>query len=155
MTMPMPNWATEEARDANTEQMEQQKAEGVKAIALTPITNFSTLFAEWMAKEDDILVHLFPRAGEGDVWHSGSYDRHGDYEPARREEKSSFEFPEDMRELISRAADKAWLGDVAVDYIPELVAYAVQFQDVRTTAAVVGPGKFVDTFCGALDKEIG
>ena len=151
MTMEMPEWATEEARrEAMKALASYDLPEEFAPVDLVPVTEFSTLFAEWMFKEKDLLLHLFPRAGAEDRWYPASY-RDGHYIPARREEKATITFPGDMRDLIKEASDKTWMGNVAIDLVPELGAYAVQFQDAKNTVDLVGPGKFVDKFCEALD----
>lgn len=146
---------------------------------MVPLTHFSTLFAEYFLEGDDFVLHLFPRNGAGDHWEEGRYtDRcrscgsrvempknmrelkpcprcgHSGlvYIPGRKEEKATVVFPGDMRDLILKAADKAWMGEVAVDLVPELGAYAVQFQRARTTASLVGHEKFADGFCSELDS---
>jgi hypothetical protein len=119
-------------------------------VELVPVLEFSTLFAEWVFKDRDLLLHLFPRAGAADRWYPAEH-RDGVYIPARREEKATVSFPGNMRDLIKEASDKTWMGDVAIDLVPELGAYAVQFQDSKNTVELIGPGKFVDKFCEALD----
>lgn len=125
-------------------------AEGVKPIDFTPVTDFSTHFAEHTFKDSDLLVHVFPRAGESDRYYPAEI-RDGNYIPGRFEEKATVTFPGNVRDLIKQASDKAWMGDVAIDLVPELGAYAVQFQGAKNTVKGVGTGKFVDTFCAELD----
>lgn len=151
MGMELPEWATEETRrEAMKALANYEMPDEFAPVDLTPVLNFSTLFAEWVFKDSDLLLHLFPRAGEGDHWHEGKY--YGDrYVPARREEKATVTFPGDMRDFIKEASDKTWMGDIAVDLVPELGAYSVQFQGAKNTVALVGAEKFVDKFCEALD----
>lgn len=151
--MEMPEWATEEARrEAMKALANYDLPEGFAPVKLEPVTSFSTLFAEWTFKGSDLLLHLFPRAGSDDQWYPASYSSNGTYIPARLEEKATITFPGYMRDHIKAASDKTWMGDVAIDLVPELGAYSVQFQKAKNTVALVGPEKFVDRFCEALDE---
>jgi hypothetical protein len=106
-------------------------------IDLTVCTNYSTFFAEWMVRDDDVLVHLFPRAGRADEWQDGHYiarcrkcDREVRdtarpcscghkglrYIPGRREiGRTDARFPTDMQDRLTRAVDRVWLGSVAIE----------------------------------------
>lgn len=152
-TMPMPDWATDEARGQTADMLDGTAARA-GAIQFVPVTNFSSHFAEWTFRGSDLLVHLFPRTSLGDAWTPTRYDAEDNYIPARREEKATVAFPGDMRDRILAAVDKTWMGDVAIDLVHELGAYAVQFQDAKTVVHSVGPGKFVDTFCEAIDAQL-
>lgn len=150
-----------------------------KVRELKPITSFSTLFAEYFFQKDDFVIHLFPRNGSGDQWKEGRYidqcrscrarvempkdlskmvpcPRCGHcglvYIPGRMEEKATVVFPGDMRDRILKAADSSWMGDVAIDLVVELGAYAVQFQGAKTPVLTIGPEKFADGFCSVLDE---
>ena len=180
-SMPTPSWA-EEMKDQMAEAYQNVEAAKFKPIDLSKITSFSTFFAEWMLKDKDLLVHLFPRDGAGDRWDDGKYinrcrncraeveypkrlnemkpcHRCGHtglvYVPGRVEERSTkAEFPADMADYIKSAADKVWMGDVAIDYAPELGAFAVQFQHAKNTLNTVGESEFLDKFLEELDKII-
>lgn len=111
-------------------------------MPLDVITSFSSHFAEWEIKGDDVLVHVFPRSGGEDQWVVGHYiprcrncksdvpvpeklsqmtpcERCGHsglvYIPSSAESFSESEFPENMEDLIMSAADKMWAGQVAID----------------------------------------
>lgn len=132
--------------------IEEARSQGVKPVEFEQVTSFSTHFAEWTFKGDDLLVHLFPRSGRSDKYYPAYHDN-GEYRPGRLEEKATVTFPGDMRDRIKRATDEVWLGDVAIDYVPELGSYSVQFQDAKTTVKVTGP-KFMDKFCEAVDSAL-
>ena len=170
--MAVPTWA----EDAKKQMFEEHgkldySNAGAQKVELTPVTSFSTLFAEFEVKESDVLVHLFPRAGAEDRWYPEEY-KEGKYIPARREEDVGVRFPENIKDLIQAAADKTWQGSIAIELASLLRygedadvetaepveadtgAYVVQFQDAKTAAMVVEVGKFVDTFCEALDAQL-
>jgi len=154
MTMDLPSWADEKTRRTAMKALaEYEMPEDFMQAELIPITNFSNLFAEYMVKDRDLLVHLFPRAGADDLWYPEEY-RDGKYIPGRREEKSSVEFPVTMGGFIQDALNSVWMGEVATDYIPELGAYSIQFQEAKNTVNTVGANKFVDKFCEELDSRL-
>lgn len=169
--MPVPSWA-EEARkqmfDAHGA-IDYNKG-GVKVRELNKILDFSTLFAEYFERDDTLVVHLHPRGGEEDRYYPAE-ERDGKRIPGRLELSfRKVQFPQNMEELIKKASDIIWMGSVAVEPVsvlryeddddisvdePKEVpvgSYVVQFQGVKTTAHVIGPKKFVDTFCEELDK---
>jgi methionine-rich copper-binding protein CopC len=169
--MPVPSWAEE----AKKQMFEAHGAidynrGGVQVRELNKILDFSTLFAEYFERDDTIVVHLHPRGGESDRYYPAE-EKDGKRIPGRLELSiRSIQFPENIEELIKKASDAIWMGDVAVEAISVLRyeedddvavdepketatgAYVVQFQGVKTTAHVIGPKKFVDTFCEELDK---
>lgn len=174
--MQVPEWLAE-AKDEWNKASSGSMPFRVKEM--TPITHFSTLFAEYFVEGDDFVLHLFPRNGVGDRWKEGRYvdqcrscrarvpmpqnirklepcPQCGHcglvYIPGRKEEKATVVFPGDMRDLILKASDKTWMGEVAIDLVPELGAYAVQFQRAKTTTGLVGHEKFADGFCSELDS---
>jgi len=175
--MKMPEWY-EEAK----EQLAKVTAEPPPPMAEPPemekVTDLPFVFAEYCVKGDDVLLHLFPRAGSDDQWTDGHYvnvckkcrsevtmpgspralrpcPRCGRaglvYIPGRAEEASKETFPANARDLIKKAVDSIWMGDVAVELVPELGAYVVQLQKAKNTAEVVGLEKFVRTACTALN----
>ncbi len=140
---------------------------------LEVIEVFSTHFAEYELKENDLLVHLFPRGGPSDRWYPSDY-RDGKYIPARREVRAGVMFPDDMMEKIKSAVDVVWQGDVAIDkaiilaidpaeedienattYEHDTGAFSVQFQEAANTVKLVDIRKFMDQFCEAIDKQLG
>lgn len=153
--MPMPEWATEAKKqmfEAHSK-IDYDKT-GARPRALTALTGFSTHFAEYELKGDDILVHLFPRGGSEDRWYPETYEN-GEYRPARREVKvENVSFPDDVEKKAKDAVDQVWNGSVCIETVPELGALVVQFQNAKTTAAVVGVDKFVDKFCEEVDKAL-
>jgi predicted RNA-binding Zn-ribbon protein involved in translation (DUF1610 family) len=178
--MPVPEW-TGELREKMFE-----KAKGLpEKSRLTPldmnaVTGFSTHFAEWFVREDDVLVHLFPRAGKEDRWADGHYlpkchRCHADvpeelakakkpcpkcghmglvYVPGRREAKAECRFPDNVKELIQAAVDAVWMGDAAVEEVQELGAWVVQLQSAKNTAVTLGGSVFVDKVCEEFDKRL-
>ena len=176
--MPLPEWASSMKEVMDQSIASTPSVVGAKPFTLTPVTNFSTHFAEYMTRENDLLVHFFPRDGEKDTWEDGRYinrcrncraevpegrvggqracDRCGHvgllYLPGRREQASEIKFPEGMHDLLKAAADKVWMGDVAIESVEELGAWVIQFQNAKQTANVVGPGKFVDKLCEEVDR---
>lgn len=170
MTEPArPKWA-----DEMEKQLHRSVGEGTlvpKAVELTPVTDFSTLFAEYQLKGGDLLIHLFPRMGAEDRWYPGEV-RNDRYLPARREVDTGARFPDDIADRIKAAADQVWQGEVSVEESkvyrydegadiekdkPEEVSigsFAVQFLHAKQTAKVVGEGKFMDKFCEELDARL-
>jgi predicted RNA-binding Zn-ribbon protein involved in translation (DUF1610 family) len=177
--MPVPEWAGEmggKMMDA----LGEEKDMGVAARSLEPVTNYSTFFAEWERRDKDVLIHLFPRNGAGDRWESGHYlpichecrfalaredaekrkacPRCGHvglvYSPGTREQRTAASFPHEVKEHVKFAMDDAWMGDFAIDVIPELGAVAVQVQDASLTDVALGLllEKFFDSLDGRLDR---
>lgn len=153
--MAVPEWAKNAQEDlAKAHQGLSYEKAGASIRQLTPVTDFSTHFAEYEIKGNDVLVHLFPRGGNEDRWYPESYNAEGTYIPGRREVKASVSFPKDAAARIKAAVDAMWQGSVAVEEVPELGAFVVQFQGAKTTSAVVGVDKFVDKFCEELDHRL-
>lgn len=178
--MPMPDWVDDVKKKMvqMVQDAPDQASYGVRK--LKPIIHFSNLFAEYDIRENDILLHLFPRRGADDQWSEGHYINrckscHREvgaprgatmkpcpscghcglvYIPGRQEEKASVIFPSNMRDIIKEAIDNAWMGDVAIDLIPELGAYSIQLQNAKTAAKVVGVEKFIDRVCEEIDERL-
>lgn len=167
--LPRPKWADE--MEAKLHEAVSVGGMGLQSPDLTPITDFSTLFAEYEFKGNDLLVHLFPRKGSEDRWYPDEV-RDGKYIPARREEDIGARFPKDFEVKIKSAADEIWQGEVSIQESkvfrydegadvekdePKEVSigsFAVQFQSAKQTAKVVGVGKFMDQFCEELDARL-
>ena len=152
--MPVPSWVNE-AREQmfKAHQSVDYKNAGTKVRELTPVTCFSTHFAEYELKEKDILVHVFPRGGHSDRWYPESYNKEGTYIPGRREFKAEVSFPTDMKDRIKTASDTVWQGSIAVDEVSELGAYVIQFQDARGPVEKTVQS-FVEKFCEGIDKQL-
>jgi hypothetical protein len=170
--MPIPQWA----KDAKDQMVEAHAAidyskGGLDVRDLNKVLDFSTLFAEYEEKSDTLLVHFFPRSGEGDRYYPAEVKEDGTRVPGRLELCfREIKFPEDMEDRIKKAADKVWLGDIAIERIKvlryeddddvsqsaprevDVGSYVVQFQDVKNTVHLIGVGKFVDQFCEELDN---
>lgn len=169
--MATPAWAEE----ARKQMFEEHGAidytqGGAKVRELNKLLDFSTLFAEFFERDDTIVVHLHPRNGEKDRYYPED-EKDGKRIPGRLELSfRDIRFPDNMDDLIKEAADATWMGDIAVEPVSVLRyeedddvevaepkeastgSYVVQFQGVKTTAHVIGPQKFVDTFCEKLDQ---
>jgi len=178
MSMPVPEWAG----DLSIKMVEalQNHPPNLQhgVVGLKAITCFSSFFAEYDERDDDLIVHFFPRNGEVDEWRDGQYlnrcySCHRDvpaelaqarkpcpkcghvglvYVPGRREEKTTAQFPKNMEDLLKQAINSAWMGDAAVELVPELGAYVVQLQGAHNTLRVVGEEKFMDKLCETLDS---
>lgn len=177
--MPMPKWYQEAREELDTVKDKAPDTVSFQPVKLERILDLPNLFAEFDVREGDVLIHLFPRDGLEDEWSYGHYVnlchncRHEVpmprkpselkpcpscgrtglvYIPGRVEEKSFAAFPINARELIKEAVDEVWMGDVAIEEVPELGAFVVQIQSARNTAKLVGPLQFVDKICSALDS---
>lgn len=145
-----------------------------------PIESFTTFFADWELKGDDVLFHFYPRAGAEDKWTAGHYEPHCAncgasvsvpkarhelracprcghvglrYVPGRTERPAeNVVFPEGMKDLLKKACDCLWMGEVAIDFVPELKAYVVQMQRAITAAKVFGFEQFADKMCSKVDE---
>jgi hypothetical protein len=177
--MPVPDWADElKSKMFEAHSSTRLDASKLEVKDKTPVTVFSNLFGEWELRGDDVLVHLFPRAGEKDQWSDGRYVnrcrncktevpmpksvrelkpciRCGHtglvYIPGRREERQEHRFPPNMKDLILKAADAVWEGNVAIEFVQELVAFAVQFQGARTVPKLAELGGMLDRFFERVD----
>lgn len=159
--MPKPEWSD----DSFNQIFEKDTGKGGAAFKIpdfVPVTCFSTFFAEYMVKEGDLLVHLFPRAGGKDEWSE-----------SRREVDTGARFPSGIEDKIRGAADEVWQGDVAIvegkiwkypRANPDIVedetvevsigTYAIQFQNAGTAVKTLGIDKFMDKFCEELDARL-
>lgn len=151
---------------------------GFKPVDLSKVENFTSFFAEWTEKDGTLLVHLFPRAGADDKWSEGHYilrcvnckaevpedigrnrkpcPRCGKvglvFVPGRTEEKARIRFPGDVLARTKRAADAAWMGEIAIDQVPELAAVVVQFKSPPDSAEA--QIELMDQFFTAFDQEL-
>ena len=122
----------------------------------TPITCFTSLFAEWVVQGGHLLVHLFPRLGADDRWFDGQVIK-GKYWAARREQKADgVDFPKNMPDLIKQSANAIWHGDAQLDFVEELGAYAVRFVDVSALQMedIAKEGGFMDRFVTFIDNAL-
>lgn len=151
--MQVPEWA-DDLRPRLEEKLSSTNSQVMASIRdLCRITNYSTFFAEWEKRGNDLILHLFPRSGPDDAWEAGRYilrcrkcdrERRPEevegptrqpckcgstglvYIPGRVENKGDVGFPLGMKDILFKAVDSCWLGPVAIENIPELGAYAVQ-----------------------------
>jgi DNA-directed RNA polymerase subunit RPC12/RpoP len=137
----------------------------------------STLFGRFESQEDDVLVQLFPRAGEEDTYFVGEYlpkckgcgsevpaqnkvykkcRRCGHtglvYVPGRLEQKvDGLDFPSNMESIIKQACHKIWSGEVmGPEFVPELGAWVLKFR-------MLGSVKWqdlLDQFFGYIDQAL-
>lgn len=169
--MAIPTWA-KEAKDQMVKAHGEIDYEsgGVEVRETNKLLDFSTLFAEYFERDDTIVVHLFPRGGGEDKYYPEEV-RDDKRIPGRLELSfSKIKFPDSMEGIIKDAADKTWMGSIAIEPVAVLRyededdietaeptevstgSYVVQFQDVKTTAHIVGVPKFVDKFCEEVDN---
>lgn len=175
--MKMPEWYSE-AKESLARVASAPLPSMTPPLEMEKIVDLPSLFAKYSVKEADVLIHLFPRAGLDDQWTEGHYInrcrscraevpmprsrlelrpcprcRHTGlvYVPGRSEEASKVTFPPNVRDLIKRAVDAVWMGDVAIELVPELGAYVVQVQRAKNAAKLMGPENFVRRVCAKLD----
>jgi hypothetical protein len=169
--MPIPDWARGGASQlAEAHGAIDYEQGGVEVRELDRILHFSSLFVEFYERDDTLLVHLFPRGGGEDRYYPAEVK--DDIRVPGRLELSyrSIQFPPNIEDMIKRASDEVWMGDVAFEKIEVLRyeddddvetaelrevdtgTYVVQFQGVKTTARLIGISKFVDRFSEELDK---
>ena len=88
-------------------------------VQFTPMIYFDSYFGEWAKQDNNILVHLYPRAGGADVWYESRYSDNGRrYVPGRREFKPpGLAFPDNMQDVIEVAASKVTFGDVELSFV--------------------------------------
>lgn len=179
--MEMPDWV-DELKGAAAKLAETNKFDSIDFKDMEVVSDYSTFFAEFELAGDDILIHLFPRAGEEDVWTEGRYiDRcracHREVPPLREGQKlqqcphcrktsglifvpgrrdepiKGLVFPQSMRQHIEEAG-QAWLGDAKLDYVEELHAYVIKFIGAATVEQpMVVLLKFLDTLDTLLDPQ--
>lgn len=177
--MPMPKWYQEAKGDLEAVADKAPETVSFRPVRLEKITDYPDFFAEYDLREGDLLIHLFPRDGLEDEWTDGHYVNLCNnckqevpmprkpselkpcpscghtglvYIPGRVEEKREAAFPINARELIKEAVDEVWMGDVAIEEVPELGAFAVQLQSARNTAKLVGPYQFADKVCEVFES---
>lgn len=179
--MPIPKWVGE-AKDKMVEMHQDlDHSARFEVEKLKPIVAFSTFFAEFEIKEEDLILHLFPRAGEDDKWEEGKYidlcrncksrvpmpTKHSElkpcercghtglvYTPGRQEVGTDIVFPKNMGDIIKAAVDKRWMGGVAIELVEELGAYVVQFQRASNTVKVGTPERFLDPILEHIDSQL-
>jgi len=169
--MAIPTWA-KEAKDQMVKvhgEIDYNKG-GVSVRETNKLVDFSTFFGEYFERDDTLVIHLFPRGGQEDRYYPAE-ERDGKQLPGRLELSfSKIKFPEGMERIIKTAADNTWMGSVAIEPIAvlryededdvetavptevETGSYVVQFQNVKTSAHIIGVPKFVDRFCEEVDK---
>lgn len=147
----VPEWA-EEVSSSMMEKLAVPNNLTTAILDLSKIESYSTFFAEWVVKGEDLLLHLFPRSGKEDRWVDGRYiprcrkcDRELEpqnvgkpcqcgstalvYIPGRVEGRSDLSFPENMLDIIKDAVDVVWMGSFAAEELEELGAYVVQIHE--------------------------
>jgi len=181
----LPEWTAEEKQKMLQKMVElaaKAPTDPLMPVEQRPISDFTTFFADWELKGDDILVHLYPRAGAEDIWTSGHYEpycakcsssvpvpksrkdvkpcpRCGHtglrYIPGRTERPpEKVAFPKNMDARLKVSADCVWMGDVAIDPVQELGSWVVQFQRALVTAKTMGVDQFIDKFLSRVDEEL-
>lgn len=141
------------------------------AVEPNVITYYTTLFANYVHKEDTTLVQLFPRMGVDDKYFTGVFkpvcagcgyqfpqpqskcprcsNPNKVYQPGRLEQKPDFEFPHNLRLMVRDALELIeYPGDYAVDEVRELNAFVVQLPVAWKRDQVV---QFVEALDQSLD----
>lgn len=125
---------------------------------LKVVTCFSTLFCKWELQEDGLLVQIFPRSGAEDEWYEARYlQQCANCGVQRKNVRSQFSVPpchrcgstrlvfmpgreetsalhrwalplEAVENLIKRAGDRMFLGNVKFDYVEELNSFVLLFE---------------------------
>ena len=176
--MPVPEWAEDLKQKFYEMSKEVPSESSLTPIDLSAITEFSTHFAEWDTRENDVIVHFFPRDGKDDVWEDGYYlpkckrckasipDELAQnkkpcpscghmgliYVPGRNEAKTSVSSLNEAEPMLKKAIEAAWMGDAAVEFVPELGAWVVQLQGAKNTAIAAGGNALVEKICEEFDK---
>jgi DNA-directed RNA polymerase subunit RPC12/RpoP len=176
--MAVPEWTGDLKQKFYEMAKDMPAQQQLEQVEFHKILDFSTHFAEWRTRKDDIIIHFFPRDGKTDRWEDGHYIPkcreckrevpvemlstkkavacphcgHAGlvYVPGRQENKISISALNGTEEMLKKAIDAAWMGDAAVEFIPELGAYAVQLRNAKNTLEVVGE-KFVDKISEEYD----
>lgn len=125
------------------------------AIEFHVVDFFDTFFGEWGFQGRHLLVHLFPRAGKEDVWYESRYVNHGrSYVPGRREFcPQGLSFPPDMEEIVKEASGLVTFGDVELDFVKELQAWAIRFCDAEPFEPWI-EGGLLENFFIAVDRKL-
>jgi hypothetical protein len=154
--MEAPNWGAELSKKAH-ELHSQTQIKSVDFVEPVIVQDYTTHFGEYQVRDKDIIAHLYPRAGEEDVYFSGRYiDRckacrrelppllhHKEMKPcdfcgktgriyhAGRLEQTveGLSFPGGMETVVMNAVHHVWMGEASLDFVPELGAWAVRFKD--------------------------
>lgn len=114
---------------------------------------FTTFFAKWryLDEEQSLLVQLFPRAGAQDRWTEPRIEN-GRYIPGRGEEQSrKVRFPADSRSLVESACHKVTYGVVYMDFVSELGAWVLKFEDAVPKDQWLSEGGLLEQFVVAFD----
>lgn len=134
----------------------KQNFRDASVIKFHVVDFFSTFFGEWAFQGSKILVHLFPRAGEPDVWYEARYTNNGKtYVQGRKEFcPKGLRFPKKMEAIIKAAANKVTFGDVELTQVIELEAWALRFKDIESEADWIKDGGLLEQFFRAIDEGI-
>ena len=127
----------------------QQDFQG-QAINFSVVDAFSTHFGRWAEVKDTIIAQVFPRLGPKDVYYDGRANIPGRLEIRPKDAQ----FPQEMRGFVENACHKVTLGDVQMDYVPELGAYVVRFCDVQPVDKWLEEGGFLEQFFTEIDRQL-
>jgi DNA-directed RNA polymerase subunit RPC12/RpoP len=177
--MPVPAWA----EDQRVKMLEMMASTKITEVDLNPnrlclVEGYSTHFLEFDARDDDFIIHVFPRGGADDRYFPGEYvnkcrncgsevpspktmtavnpcPKCGHtglkYVPGRLETKNNLKFPDGIEKMIEESIGKAWLGDYVLEFVPELNSYAIQIKNIKNTVSLVGVDDFMLKICEHLD----
>lgn len=120
----------------------------------TVLDEFSTHFAAYFDKANDILVNVYPRNGAKDTAYPAKYIDANKYVPARleRPDLSSWTVG-NMQEVLLEAASSVWGGDVAIVCDDPTGVWTIQFQGAKSSVGA-GMPEFADKFCSAIDQRL-
>lgn len=121
----------------------------------TVVDAFSTHFGQFAWVDGKLVVHVFPRAGENDKFYPPKYTENGkQYIPGRLEKNAGIKWRGDIRQIIENACNEVTFGDVELDWIPELHAWALRFHDCAVVDDWMGDGGYLAQFFTSIDAQL-
>lgn len=125
-------------------------------IKFNVVDAFDTHFGQWAVRGKDLIVQVFPRAGDADVYYPGRTVSDGrSYVPGRLEVRpQDLSFPGNMLDVISTACHKVTYGDVEYDFVNELGAWVFRFKDIGDMTEWMRPQGLLEQFFEAIDQGL-
>jgi len=123
-------------------------------ISFSVVDAFSTHFGQWAVQGSLITAQLFPRVNAADIYYKARYTNEGKtYIPGRLEAKpKGLHFPEGMEDIVKEACNKVTFGDVELDFVKELGAWAIRFRDCTPLEDWMKDGGLLEQFFTEIDK---